>query len=66
MAVNKNTKSMRVFPEDEDFLRDIASERRTLKKDKIEVTPARILRAYINATKQDPKLKQLLIGAKFK
>jgi hypothetical protein len=63
---NINTKPVRLFPEDEDFLRDIARERRDKKIDRIEQTPARILKAYVNATKQDIKLRKWITEAPFR
>jgi len=61
----KNTIPMRVAPEDRNYLKELAKVRYTNNKDKKEVSPARVLKAYLNLTKIDAALKNKILEAKF-
>lgn len=65
MAKYPNTKPMRVYSDSEQFLRDIARIRRNTNKDKLEVSPARVLKAYINETKNNKNLYKRITEARF-
>lgn len=66
MARYNNTRPMRVFPEDIDFLNELSLERIKKGVDRKQQTPARMLKGYINITKMDPKLKKLITEAQMR
>ena len=56
----KNTKTMKVYPDDEVMLKKIAAVRYNNDLDKIQLSPARILKAALNI----PNVKELLTKAR--
>ena len=58
--MKKNSKPMKVYPDDEICLRMIASERYLRRLDKQLLSPARLLKATLRI----PKVKEVLLKAK--